>query len=90
MVKYGMTLTVTQHAESVQDFSEVLVHGRQRLQLDLLEVFRAIIFKVAVSLTDAAHDRWRLDRKNTTTHFISGSQHQIIYHSKLHTHAMNM
>ncbi len=78
MVKYGTALTVAQHAESIQDFSEELGHGRQGFQLDLLEVFRTFVFKVSVSLADAAHDRWRLWSKITSRRLTSGSQHQII------------
>ncbi len=86
MVKYGTALTVAQHAESIQDFSEELGHGRQGFQLDLLEVFRTFVFKVAVSLADAAHDRWRLWSKITSRRLTSGSQHQIIYHNTCDAH----
>lgn len=53
-------LTVTKPAEPVQDLSEAVGHRRQRLQLDLLEVFGTLVLQVAVSFADAAHDCWRL------------------------------
>lgn len=56
--------TVAQLAEPVEDFSEALVHGRQRLQLDLLEVLGTIVLQVTVPFADAAHDSWRLEQKH--------------------------
>lgn len=53
--------TVAEFAESVQNVPEAVVHRRQRLQLDLLEVFGTLVFQVAVPLADAAHDRRRLE-----------------------------
>lgn len=38
-----MELTVAELAESVQDFTEAVVHRRQRLQLDLLKVFGTLV-----------------------------------------------
>lgn len=58
-----MLLTVAELAEAVQDVSEALVHGRQRLQLDLLEVLGTLVLQVAVSLADAAHHCRRLGHK---------------------------
>lgn len=57
--------TVTQFAEAVEDLSEAVVHGRQRLQLDLLEVFGTLVLQVTISLADAAYDSWRLEQENT-------------------------
>lgn len=54
--------TVAEFTESIQDVSEVIVHGRQQRQLDLLEVFRTVVFQVTVSFTDAADNRRRLEK----------------------------
>lgn len=59
-------LTVTQFAESIEDVAKALVHWGQRLQLNLLEVFRTLVLQVAVSLADATNHGRRLKPKGGT------------------------
>ncbi len=65
---HSCLLTVAQFAEPIEDIPEAVVHGRQRLQLDLLEVFRTLVLQVTVSFADAAHNSWRLERKKFKDH----------------------
>lgn len=55
--------TVADFAEAVENLSEAVVHGGQRLQLDLLEIFWALVLQVAVPFADAANNGGRLEQK---------------------------
>ena len=52
--------TEAQFTEPVENISEAFVHGRQKLQLNLLKVFGAIVLQVTVSFADAANNSRRL------------------------------
>lgn len=67
--KVKWCLTVAQFAEPIKDISEAVVHRRQRLQLNLLEVFRTLVLQMTVSFADAAHDGWRLERNSSKLKF---------------------
>lgn len=56
-----MLLTVAQFAEPIEDIPKAFVHWRQRLQLDLLKVFRTLILQMTVSFADATNNGWRLE-----------------------------
>lgn len=51
----SITLTVALLTDLAENVEELRCGHRQRVQVDLLEIFRAVLLQMAVTLAQAAH-----------------------------------